>query len=188
MAVIEKARLLSARGVMHAKRGLAAAISATVVGSAALRAAEGTAAKERVSLKHLRIHLRIIFAVAAVVALATPVAAEAAQKGKGAPKVTATRNLFLGADLAPAIEADIPTAIDGAGTVWNELQSTKFPERAAPLARGSSARRRISSGFRRWRSGASRDSDGGAPPISLVPRAQPASDLEFDFSPCCRRS
>ena len=47
-----------------------------------------------------------------------------------------TRNLFLGADLAPAINApDIPTAIDGAGTVWNELQSTKFPERAVPLAR-----------------------------------------------------
>jgi endonuclease/exonuclease/phosphatase family metal-dependent hydrolase len=169
---------------MHAKRGLAAAISATVVGSAALRAAEGTAAKERVSLKHLRIHLRIIFAVAAVVALATPVAAEAAQKGKGAPKVTVmTRNLFLGADLAPAIEAaDIPTAIDGAGTVWNELQSTKFPERAAPLAREIKRSKADLVGLQEvalWRK--QTPSDGGAPPISPVPSAQPASDLEFDF-------
>jgi len=58
----------------------------------------------------------------AAVALASPVAAEAATKRKGAPKITVmTRNLFLGADLSPAIQAaDIPSAIDGAGTVWNE--------------------------------------------------------------------
>ncbi|HEX6581958.1 MAG TPA: hypothetical protein VF056_00050, partial [Thermoleophilaceae bacterium] len=78
-----------------------------------------------------------MLALVALVALAIPAAAEAAEKRKGGPKVTVmTRNLFLGADLAPAIEAaNIPDAIDGAGTVWNELQSTKFPERAAPLAR-----------------------------------------------------
>ena len=152
-------------------------------GQCGLARRRGNGCKERVSLKHLRIHLRIIFAVAAVVALATPVAAEAAQKGKGAPKVTVmTRNLFLGADLAPAIEAaDIPTAIDAqarCGTSSRALSSRSGRRRS----RGrSSARRRISSGFRRWRSGASRPSDGGAPPISPVPSAQPASDLEFDF-------
>src|SRR5262245_21149571 len=56
---------------------------------------------------------------------------------QSAPTVTVmTRNVFLGADLAPAIGApNIAQAIDGAGTVWNEFQSTKFPERAVPLAR-----------------------------------------------------
>ena len=65
----------------------------------------------------------------------------------------------LPGDQAP----DIPSAIDGAGTVWNELQSTKFPERAAPLAREIKAleggSRRASGGgalaqadpVRRWR-------------------------------------
>ena len=88
-------------------------------------------------LKHHWTRRWIMLVLVAAVALAAPVAAEAAKRAKGAPKVTVmTRNLFLGADLAPAIEApDIPSAIDGAGTVWNELQSTKFPERAAPLAR-----------------------------------------------------
>src|SRR5215207_9391511 len=95
------------------------------------------AEKGEVPLKHVRIHSKLIVALVALVALAIPAAAEAAQKGKGGPKLTVmTRNLFLGADLSPAIEAtSIPAAIDGAGTVWNELQSTKLPERAAPLAR-----------------------------------------------------
>ena len=78
-----------------------------------------------------------MIALVALVALAIPAAAQAAKKGKGGPKVTVmTRNVFLGADLSPAIQAaSIPEAIDGAGTIWNELQSTKFPDRAAPLAR-----------------------------------------------------
>jgi hypothetical protein len=52
------------------------------------------------------------------------------------PEITVmTRNLFLGADLTPAINAaGIAQAIDGAGVVWNELQSTRFAERAVPLA------------------------------------------------------
>ena len=121
--------------------------------------------------------------LAAVVALATPVAAEAATQ-RGAPKVTVmTRNLFLGADLSPAIQAaDIPSAIDGAGTVWNELQSTKFPERAAPLAREIKRSKADLVGLQEvalWRK--QTPSDGGAPPISPIQGAQPASDVEFDF-------
>ena len=121
--------------------------------------------------------------LAAVVALATPVAAEAATK-RGAPKVTVmTRNLFLGADLSPAIQAaDIPSAIDGAGTVWNELQSTKFPERAAPLAREIKRSKADLVGLQEvalWRK--QTPSDGGAPPISPIQGAQPATDVEFDF-------
>ena len=125
-----------------------------------------------------------MLALVALVALAIPAAAEAAAKRKGGPKVTVmTRNLFLGADLSPAIQAaSIPEAIDGAGTVWNELQSTKFPERAAPLAREIKRSKADLVGLQEvalWRKQV--PSDGGAPPLSPIPGAQPASDVEFDF-------
>ena len=125
-----------------------------------------------------------MLALVALVALAIPAAAEAATRGKGGPTITVmTRNLFLGADLAPAIEAaSIPEAIDGAGTIWNELQSTKFPERAAPLAREIKRSKADLVGLQEvalWRQQI--PSDGGAPPISPIPGAQPASDVEFDF-------
>ena len=103
---------------------------------------------------------------AAVAALLGPAAAAHAAK---APAVTVmTRNLFLGADLAPAINApDIPTAIDGAGTVWNELQATKFAERVVPLAREIKASKADLVGLQEvalWRK--QTPSDGGAKPIS----------------------
>jgi Endonuclease/Exonuclease/phosphatase family len=73
----------------------------------------------------------------ALIALAVPAVADAKKKGKGGPKVTVmTRNLFLGADLGPALEAPtLAEGIDGAGEIWNEFQATKFPERAVPLAK-----------------------------------------------------
>lgn len=125
-----------------------------------------------------------MIALVALVALAIPAAAEAAKKGKGGPEVTVmTRNLFLGADLSPAIEApSIAEAIDGAGTVWNELQSTKFPERARPLAREIKRSKADLVGLQEvalWRQQV--PSDGGAPPISPIPTAQPATVVEFDF-------
>jgi hypothetical protein len=135
-------------------------------------------------MKQVRIHPKLVLAVVALVALAVPAAAEAAGKRKGGPTVTVmTRNLFLGADLSPAIQAaSIPEAIDGAGTVWNELQSTKFPERAAPLAREIKRSKADLVGLQEvalWRKQV--PSDGGAPPISPIPGAQPATDVEFDF-------
>jgi len=125
-----------------------------------------------------------MLALVALVALAMPAAAEAATRGKRAPKVTVmTRNVFLGADLAPAINAaSIPEAIDGAGTIWNELQSTRFPERVVPLAREIKRSKADLVGLQEvalWRQQI--PSDGGAPPISPIPGAQPASDVEFDF-------
>jgi endonuclease/exonuclease/phosphatase family metal-dependent hydrolase len=159
-------------------------ISGTVVARRRVAPQWERTGKGEISLKHVRIHTKLMLALVALVTLAIPAAAEAATRGKGAPKVTVmTRNLFLGADLTPAIEAaSIPAAIDGAGTVWNELQSTKFPERAAPLAREIKRSKADLVGLQEvalWRKQV--PSDGGAPPLSPIAGAQPASDVEFDF-------
>jgi len=124
---------------------------------------------------------RFVFACVAFAALVGPTTAAQAAK---APTVTVmTRNLFLGADLAPAINApDIPTAIDGAGKVWNELQATKFAERVVPLAREIKASRADLVGLQEvalWRK--QTPSDGGAKPISPLPGATPATAVDTDF-------
>ena len=74
--------------------------------------------------------------VAALAVLATALVPSVAEAKKKGPKITVmTRNVFLGADLSPAIGASsLGAAIDGAGVIWNELQRTKFAERAKPLA------------------------------------------------------
>ena len=102
----------------------------------------------------------------------------------GGPQVTVmTRNLFLGADLSPAIAAaSIPAAIDGAGEIWNEFQSTKFPERAVPLAREIKRANPDLVGLQEvalWRQ--QLPSDGGAPPISPIPGATSATVVVQDF-------
>jgi hypothetical protein len=76
-------------------------------------------------------------AALAALALCAPVVAEAEAAAKGGPKVTVmTRNIFLGADLGPALDADtLCGAIDGSGVILNEVDDTNFPERAVPLAR-----------------------------------------------------
>src|ERR1044072_9329085 len=124
---------------------------------------------------------RIVFACAAVAALLSPAAAQAGAK---APTVTVmTRNPFLGGDLAPAINApDIPTAIDGAGTVWNELQATKLAEGVVPRAREVKASKADLVALRQvglWPKQA--PSDGGAKPISPLPGATPATAVDTDF-------
>src|SRR3954454_17249604 len=121
-----------------------------------------------------------VLAAAVLAALSCPAAAQAAK----APSVTVmTRNLFLGADLAPAINAPtIPEAIDGAGTVWNELQATRFPERVVPLAREIKASHADLVGLQEvalWRK--QPRPDGGAKPISPLPAASPASAVDTDF-------
>ena len=59
---------------------------------------------------------RVLFAAFAAVML-LPATAPAAKKKKASPTVTVmSRNLYLGADLGPAIDAaSIPEAIDAAG-------------------------------------------------------------------------
>src|SRR3954453_2248513 len=123
---------------------------------------------------------RFVFACVAVAALSGPGPAQAAK----APTVTVmTRNLFLGAGLSPAINATtIPEAIDGAGTVWNELQATKFAERVVPLAREIKASRADLVGLQevaQWRK--QTPSDGGAKPISPLPGATAATAVDADF-------
>jgi endonuclease/exonuclease/phosphatase family metal-dependent hydrolase len=126
----------------------------------------------------------LLLAAAALLCAALPTAVDAAAKKKRGPTLTVmTRNLFLGADLNPAIGASgIPQAIDGAGEIWRELQSTKFPERAKPLAREIKRARPDLVGLQEvalWRR--QTPSDGGAPPISPIAGATPATTVEQDF-------
>ncbi len=126
----------------------------------------------------MRNRLTLLTAVLVIAGLAIPTAAPAA---KGGPKITVmTRNLFLGADLSPAIGApDLATAVDGAGTIWNEMQSTKFAERAVPLAREIKRSKADLVGLQEvalWRT--QTPSDLGAPPSGI---GTPATTVAQDF-------
>jgi endonuclease/exonuclease/phosphatase family metal-dependent hydrolase len=121
----------------------------------------------------------------ALVATAFPTVAEAKKRD---PKITVmTRNVFLGADLSPAIGATtIEGAIDGAGEIWNELQSTKFAERAKPLAREIKRSKADLVGLQEvalWKT--QTPSDGGSPPVS--PIGTPATHVDQDFLAILKR-
>ena len=92
-----------------------------------------------------------------------------------------TRNVFLGADLSPAINATtIEGAIDGSGQIYNELVSTNFPERAVPLAKEINEAKPDLVGLQEvadWTTQV--PSDIGGPPIN--PNGQAASDPLYDF-------
>jgi endonuclease/exonuclease/phosphatase family metal-dependent hydrolase len=125
----------------------------------------------------------ILLAAVAMLALAIPAVADAKKgKKKGGPKVTVmTRNVYLGADLTPAIEAaNLPAAINAAGEIAAELDSTKFPERAVLLAQEIKDSKADLVGLQevaKWTD--QTPSDGGAPPIS--PIGDPATDIRYDF-------
>jgi Endonuclease/Exonuclease/phosphatase family len=136
----------------------------------------------RFKVRFLRLGSKsLILSAIALVALVLPAAAPAKE---GGPKVTVmTRNVFLGADLGPALAApSVPAAIDGAGVIWNEFQSTNYPERAVPLAREIKAAKPDLVGLQEvalWRKQV--PSDGGAPPVTPFPFAEPATVVEQDF-------
>lgn len=125
----------------------------------------------------------ILLSAVAVIALAIPAVADAKKKGKkGGPKVTVmTRNVFLGADLTPAIDAaNLQDAINAAGDIVNELDSTKFTERAVPLAKEIKKSKADLVGLQEvalWHD--QTPSDGGSPPIS--PIGDPATNVRYDF-------
>jgi endonuclease/exonuclease/phosphatase family metal-dependent hydrolase len=127
----------------------------------------------------------LVAALAVVATALMPSVAEAKKKG---PKLTVmTRNVFLGADLSPAIgAASLGAAIDGAGTIWNELQSTKFAERAKPLAREIKRSKADLVGLQEvalWRT--QTPSDLGAPPQN--PNGKPATKVAQDFLAILKR-
>lgn len=62
-----------------------------------------------------------------------PLSSEAG--GKSRPVGVITRNLYLGADLTPAVTApDLPGLVAAATGIWQQVRATNFPERARALA------------------------------------------------------
>ena len=103
------------------------------------------------------------------------------QGHKGGPKVTVmTRNIYLGADLGPALAATtIPAAVDGGGVIWAEVQATNFPERAVPLAEEIDDSDADLVGLQEvalWRT--QTPSDLGGPPLTT---GTSATDVAYDF-------
>jgi endonuclease/exonuclease/phosphatase family metal-dependent hydrolase len=91
-----------------------------------------------------------------------------------------TRNVYLGADLSPALQATtLGEAIDGAGEIFREVDRTNFPERAVPLAREIKRSRADLIGLQEvalWRQQV--PSDLGAPPAGI---GRPATQVRYDF-------
>jgi hypothetical protein len=109
------------------------------------------------------------------------------RRGVDEPRVTVmTRNVYLGADLSPALEATtLPEAIDGAGEIFREVDRTDFPERAVPLAREIKRSNADLVGLQEvalWRQQI--PSDLGAPPSGI---GRPATEVRYDFLALLRR-
>lgn len=124
--------------------------------------------------------LKILTALAAVVVLALPAGASAAND-KGEEVTVMSRNIYLGSDLSDAINApDVPTAIDAAGRIYNEVVRTNFPARAVALGNEIKKGKPDLVGLQEvahWTT--QTPSDIGGPPIN--PSGQPASDNLYNF-------
>jgi hypothetical protein len=84
-----------------------------------------------------RVGLGLILGLIAVLGLTLlPGVADAKGKKKGHQLTVMTRNLYLGADLSPALQAtDVPGAVDAAFQIEQQVHRTQFPTvRAALLA------------------------------------------------------
>lgn len=110
-----------------------------------------------------------------IVVGSAPLVAEAA--GKPRPVRVMTRNLYLGADLTPAITAQNPVQLALAATaIWRQVQATNFPERAVALAAELEEADPVLVGLQEvalWRTGA----PDGPPAFG----GSPATDVALDF-------
>ncbi len=123
----------------------------------------------------------VLTAVLAIALISPPEGVAKKKKSKNAKVTVMTRNVYLGADLGPALgAASIGEAIDGAGEIYNEIERTNFPERAIPLAKEIKKSKADLIGLQEvahWR--VQDVSDGGAPPIS--PFGELATETKYDF-------
>lgn len=89
-----------------------------------------------VASKRGRIAFFALVAALVATSLAPAISEAGKKKHRKAAKVSVmTRNLYLGADLGPAIEAENTCdAIDAGGDILNEVDATNFPERSKLLA------------------------------------------------------
>ena len=125
--------------------------------------------------------LLFAFCALALTALLVPAVGTAAKQAKKDPKITVmSRNLYLGADLGPAIEADgLPAAIDAAGQIVNDVDESDFPERAKLLAKEIAKAKPDLLGLQElalWKDQV--PSDLGAPPLGI---GTPATHVRYDF-------
>jgi len=77
----------------------------------------------------------VVGAAVALTVFAVPAGADAKPKKKGQVVKVMTRNLFLGADLGPGLEADsIGEFVQANGEILREVTETDFPRRSRALA------------------------------------------------------
>jgi endonuclease/exonuclease/phosphatase family metal-dependent hydrolase len=79
---------------------------------------------------------KVLFALLALAVAAIAFAGPAQGKGKGTRVNVMTRNLYLGADLTPAIESKSTSEfIEANGAILRQVEATNFPVRAKGLAK-----------------------------------------------------
>ena len=127
-----------------------------------------------------RLLVLALFALATA-ALLAPAVGTAAKKAKKDPKITVmSRNLYLGADLGPAINApDLQGAINAAGEIIGDVDTSNFPARAKLLAKEIAKAKPDLLGLQEvalWKD--QTPSDLGAPPLGI---GTPATHVRYDF-------
>jgi Endonuclease/Exonuclease/phosphatase family len=125
--------------------------------------------------------LLIALCALALTALLAPAIGTAAKHGKKHPKITVmSRNLYLGADLGPAIGApDLQSAINAAGQIIADVDASNFPARAKLLAKEIAKAKPDLLGLQElalWKD--QTPSDLGAPPLGI---GTPATHVRYDF-------